>query len=115
MVLISRPEDLRTVFPGPASVFHAGEGNGILGPVMGEHSVLLLDESAHLRVRRLLMPDFHGTSLRGYQELIRHISEQQISRWPVDTDLRVHDRTTALTLEVILQVVFGVTDAARLA
>jgi cytochrome P450 len=115
MVLISRPEDLRTVFTGPASVFHAGEGNAILGPVMGEHSVLLLDESAHLRVRRLLMPAFHGTSLRGYQELIRHISEQQISRWPTDTNIRVHDRTTALTLEVILQVVFGVTDAARLA
>jgi cytochrome P450 len=115
MVLISRPEDLRTVFTGPASVFHAGEGNGILGPVMGEHSVLLLDESAHLRVRRLLMPAFHGPSLRGYRELIRRISEQEISRWPAGTDIRMHDRATALTLEVILQVVFGVTDAARLA
>src|SRR3954469_6012739 len=49
MVLISQPEDIRTVFAGAASVFHAGEGNAILGPVMGEHSVLLLDEAAHLR------------------------------------------------------------------
>jgi cytochrome P450 len=61
------------------------------------------------------MPAFHGPSLRGYRELIRRISEQEISRWPAGTDIRMHDRATALTLEVILQVVFGVTDAARLA
>ncbi|MFL6162825.1 MAG: cytochrome P450 [Jatrophihabitantaceae bacterium] len=115
MVLISQPEDLRAVFTGPASVFHAGEGNAILGPVMGQHSVLLLDESAHLRVRRLLMPAFHGSSLRGYRELVERISREEISRWPTGTEFRIHSRTTALTLEVILQVVFGVTDSTRLA
>src|SRR5690348_12812531 len=35
-VVIGRPDELRTVFSGPASVFHAGEGNAILGPVMGQ-------------------------------------------------------------------------------
>ena len=56
------------MFAGSTEVFHAGEGNAILGPVMGEHSVLLLDEAEHLRIRRLLMPAFHGASLRGYRE-----------------------------------------------
>jgi cytochrome P450 family 135 len=114
MVLISQPEDIRTVFAGAASVFHAGEGNAILGPVMGEHSVLLLDEAAHLRVRRLLMPAFHGASLRGYQDLIRQLTREELARWPAGTEFRVHDRTAALTLEIILQVVFGVTESARL-
>jgi cytochrome P450 len=114
-VVISRPEDLRTVFSGPAAVFHAGEGNAILGPVMGRHSVLLLDEAEHLRVRRLLMPAFHGSALRGYRELIAKLTREELDRWPTGVPFRVHDRTTALTLEVILQVVFGVTDSARLA
>ncbi len=115
MVVISRPEDIRAVFTGPASVFHAGEGNAILGPVMGEHSVLLLDEAAHLRVRRLLMPAFHGPALRGYRELIGELTRDELTRWPTGEPFRVHDRTAALTLEIILQVVFGVTDNARLA
>ena len=78
-VVISRPEELRSVFGGPASVFHAGEGNAILGPVMGQHSVLLLDETEHLRIRRLLMPAFHGASLRGYRELIAGLTQDELA------------------------------------
>ncbi|HTZ43974.1 MAG TPA: cytochrome P450 [Jatrophihabitans sp.] len=115
LVVISRPDDLRAVFAGPSTTFHAGEGNAILGPVMGQHSVLLLDEAEHLRVRRLLTPAFHGASLHGYQDLIRRLTRAEVERWPVGVPFASHRRTTALTLEIILRVVFGVTDAGRLA
>ena len=115
MVMLSRPEDIRTVFAGSTEIFHAGEGNAILGPVMGDHSVLLLDESEHMRIRRLLMPAFHGSALRGYRELITEISRDEVAGWPTEVPFRSHNRTTALTLEIILQVVFGVTDEQRLA
>jgi cytochrome P450 len=115
VVLLARPEDIRTVFTGPATVFHAGEGNAILGPVMGEHSVLLVDEDKHRRVRRLLMPAFHGTALRGYQDLVSRLAAAEVDRWPTGRTFRAHERMNALTLEIILQVVFGVTDQARLA
>ncbi len=65
LVMLSRPDDIRTVFTGQPATFHAGEGNALLGPIMGHHSVLLLDESEHMRVRQLLMPAFHGAALRG--------------------------------------------------
>ncbi|HVV25247.1 MAG TPA: cytochrome P450, partial [Pseudonocardiaceae bacterium] len=115
VVLLARPEDIRTVFTGPAEVFHAGEGNAILGPVMGEHSVLLVDEDQHRRVRALLMPAFHGTALRGYRDLIARLAAAEAQRWPAGRVFRAHDRMHALTLEIILQVVFGVTDERRLA
>ncbi len=115
MIMLSRPEDIRTVFAGSTELFHAGEGNAILGPVMGDHSVLLLDEAEHMRIRRLLMPAFHGSSLRGYRDLITRISQDEVASWPTGVPFRSHNRTTALTLEIILQVVFGVTDEARLA
>ncbi len=115
IAVLARPEDIRTVFTGPANVFHAGEGNGILGPVMGQHSVLLVDEDKHRRVRRLLMPAFHGAALRGYQDLVGRLAVEEVSRWPAGRAFRSHDRMNALTLEIILQVVFGVTDPGRLA
>ncbi len=115
VVMLSRPEDIRTVFTGPPSTYHAGEGNGLLAPVMGHHSVLLLDESEHMRVRQLLMPAFNGAALRGYQDLVAEIARTDVAQWPRGRTFRLHDRMSALTLEVILRVVFGVSDERRLA
>jgi cytochrome P450 len=114
IVMLVNPADIKTVFAGPVTVFHAGEGNAILGPVMGRHSVLLVDEDKHRRVRRLLMPAFHGTALRGYQDLVARLAKQEVDRWPTGRVFASHERMHALTLEIILQVVFGVTDPARL-
>jgi cytochrome P450 len=115
LVILSQPEQIKTVFSGAPAVYHAGEGNAILGPIMGDHSVLLVDEDAHVRVRRLLMPAFHGAALRGYEQLVAEVARAQAATWPVGQVFASHDRMHEVTLEVILRVVFGVTDEARLA
>src|ERR1700712_3403759 len=65
LVVFNRPEHVKEIFAGDPEVFHAGKGNPILGPVMGEHSLLLVDSAQHKRARRLLMPAFNGHALRG--------------------------------------------------
>ena len=50
--------------PATPAVFHAGKGNAILGPIMGEHSLLLQDGGEHKRARKLLMPAFNGQALK---------------------------------------------------
>ena len=45
LVVFNRPEHVKEIFAGDPEVFHAGKGNAILGPVMGEHSLLLVDSS----------------------------------------------------------------------
>jgi cytochrome P450 len=65
IVMLTDIEHIKAVFSGPVTTFHAGEGNVILKPMMGEHSVLLTDEDQHLRARKLLMPAFNGAALRG--------------------------------------------------
>src|SRR5690606_29410974 len=85
------------------------------GPVMGEHSVLLTDEDAHLRARKLLMPAFHGAALRSYEELVTALAKREVDSWASGQRLVTLDRMNALTLEIIMQVVFGVTDEHRLA
>ncbi|MBV9830749.1 MAG: cytochrome P450, partial [Marmoricola sp.] len=47
VVVFHRPEHVKEIFAGDPEVFHAGKGNAILGPVMGEHSLLLVDSSQH--------------------------------------------------------------------
>jgi cytochrome P450 len=115
IVLVSRPDDIRQIFAGDPKDFHAGAGNAILGPVMGEHSVLLTDEDQHLRARKLLMPAFNGASLRRYVSLVHTLAEREVRAWRPGSTIPALDRMNALTLEIILQVVFGVTDERRLA
>ena len=115
LVLFTRPEHTKEIFAGDPEVFHAGKGNAILGPIMGEHSLLLQDSAEHKRARKLLMPAFNGAALRGYQSVVTALAKEEVARWTPGVPFRSLDRMNALTLEVILRVVFGVTDEARLA
>jgi cytochrome P450 len=115
LVFFTRPEDAKEIFAGDPEVFHAGKGNAILGPVMGEHSLLLQDGAAHKRARKLLMPAFNGHALRTYQDMVSAIARDEVAHWPAGQPFRSLDRMNTLTLEIILRVVFGVTDERRLA
>ncbi|WP_426245689.1 cytochrome P450 [Nocardioides sp. LHG3406-4] len=115
LVLFTRPEHAKEIFAGDPEVFHAGKGNAILGPMMGEHSLLLQDSGQHRRARKLLMPAFNGHALHGYAALVTEVARAEVASWQRGQELRALDRMNALTLEVILRVVFGVTDDARLA
>ena len=115
LVVFNRPEHVKEIFAGDPEVFHAGKGNAILGPVMGEHSLLLVDSAQHKRARKLLMPAFNGHALRGYEDLVTGLAKTEVGRWHEGEPFASLERMNALTLEVILQVVFGVTDEARLA
>src|SRR4051794_28073554 len=115
LVLFTRPEHAKEIFAGDPEIFHAGKGNAILGPIMGEHSLLLQDGREHQRARALLMPAFNGHALRAYRALVEDVARDEVARWSWGDELRSLDRMNALTLEVILRVVFGVTEEARLA
>src|SRR5579863_8475239 len=58
-VMLFDPAEVKELFQGPHEQLRAGEANAMLGPVVGERSVLLLDGSEHLRHRRLMLPSFH--------------------------------------------------------
>jgi cytochrome P450 family 135 len=113
-VMLSNPEHVKQVFTGDPKVFHAGEGNRILLPVLGEHSLLLLDEGAHLEQRKLLLPPFHGKRMQRYAELMAEIAGDEIERWPSGEPYRLRPRMQAITLEIILRAVFGLERGERL-
>jgi cytochrome P450 len=113
-VVVSDADLVKQIFTGDASVFHAGAGNSLLAPVLGTRSVLVLDEDEHLQVRKRLLPPFHGEAVRSYGEVIERIVGEEIASWPLGRPFALHPRMRAITLEVILQAVIGVTDPARL-
>jgi cytochrome P450 family 135 len=113
-VMVSDPAAIKQVFTGDPKVFHAGEGNQILSPILGENSVLVLDEQAHMSQRKLLLPPFHGERMQGYGEKMAEIAAREIDSWPLGTPHKLRPRMQAVTLEIILETVFGVHDGERL-
>ena len=43
LVLFNKTSSTKEIFGSDPAVFHAGKGNAVLGPIMGEHSLLLVD------------------------------------------------------------------------
>jgi cytochrome P450 len=113
-VFVSDPEAIKQVFTGDPRLLHAGAANLVLLPVLGEHSVLLLDEPEHMGQRKLMLPPFHGKRMKAYGDLMARVAADEIDRWPTDAPVRMRPRMQAVTLEVILRAVFGVDEGERL-
>jgi cytochrome P450 len=113
-VMVSDPALVKQVFTGDPRVFHAGEGNQILRPILGENSVLVLDEKPHIGQRRLLLPPFHGERMQGYGEKMAEIAAREIESWPTGSPYKLRPRMQAITLEIILETVFGVHEKERM-
>jgi cytochrome P450 len=110
-VMLADPDAIKQVFTGDPKVFHAGEGNEILAPLLGRNSLLVLDEKRHMSQRRLLLPPFHGERMQGYAQTMTEIAEREIDSWPTGTPYKLRPRMQALTLDIILRTVFGVDKA----
>ena len=114
LVMISHPEAIKALYTSRESGLPPGR-TVALEPVMGSRSVLLLEGREHLSRRKLMLPPFHGERMRAYESVITEATRSEIESWPLDTPFAIHSRMQAVTLEVILRAVFGVSDARRLA
>jgi cytochrome P450 len=115
LVYLADPADIKTVFAGDPRVFHAGEANMLLSGLLGDSSLLVIDEDVHRDRRRLMMPPFHRDAVARQAELMAEIAAANIAGWPEGKRFAVAPKMSEITLEVILRTVIGATDPARLA
>jgi cytochrome P450 len=109
-VVTTDGEAMRRLFTGdPLTKRH---GNDLLRPVLGEHSLLLLEPPSHLERRKLLLPPFHGERIRAYAALMERLVAAELDRWRAGQVVRVHPFAASLTLDVILQAVLGIDEPA---
>ena len=113
-VLLSDPDEIKELFTAAPEVIHPGEGARILEPIVGRHSVILLDESAHLEQRKLMLPAFHGERMQRLTGLMTELAERELATWPRNQPIELHSRLQRLTLEIILRAVFGLEEGAGL-
>jgi cytochrome P450 len=113
-VILSDPADIKEVLTAPADLLHPGEGARVLAPVVGQNSVILLDEEAHMEQRKLMLPAFHGERVPRLNDLVATVAEREVARWPDHAAIELHPLLQRLTLEVVLRAVFGLDPGPRL-
>jgi cytochrome P450 len=112
-VMLTDPDEVKQVFTAPPDVLRPGQGARVLEPVVGAHSVILLDEGEHMEQRKLMLPAFHGERMERLTGLMEEVATSEIAALPRDVPVELHPRMQDLTLKIILRAVFGLDPGAR--
>jgi cytochrome P450 len=115
IVVVSTPDAVRDCFALGAEDAYAGKTNALLEPLLGRHSLLLLDGAEHLAQRKLIQPAFHGERMQAYGRAMLDVTHESIDAWPLGTAFPILPRMQAITLRVIVRSVLGLADFARTA
>jgi cytochrome P450 len=84
-----------------------------LGPVLGETSILLTSGDRHRRIRRLLRPPFLPGAVKPLAESIQEAVALRLEPLCSGDRFSAHELGRTIALDVIIRIVFGVVDSAR--
>jgi cytochrome P450 len=107
IIFVSEPTLIKQIFTASPDQLRAGEANWPLIPVLGTRGTLLLDGQEHLRRRKLILPPFHGERLERYREMFAEVAREHVADWPRGEPFPLLPKLQAITLELIMKVVFG--------
>src|SRR5207247_913374 len=112
---IAERELIEQVFKWKPAEYNVGEPRQVMEPVTGPSSILLLDGAQHMRMRKLMLPPFHGGAIAHYAEAIEQVTNREIDTWRRGDTIRTRTVAQRITMEVIIRAVFGITDPVRVA
>lgn len=107
LVQLTRPTDIREVFRADAATLHAGEANALVSSVVGDTSVLVLDEQPHVRQRKIMLPPLKGERMRTFFDSMQREALAVAEQWAGAGEVRADLAMQAVTLRVILRASLG--------
>jgi cytochrome P450 family 110 len=114
LVFTSNPDALRTILTNDTKDFSApGELNRAFEPLLGKHSLITIGGKKHQQQRQLIMPPLHGERMRSYAAIIEDITSKVIQNQQLEKPFSLRDVTQTITLQVMMQAVFGLFDSPR--
>lgn len=114
-VIVTQPAPIKQVLTGDSDTYGAAEANAPLGYILGDRSLLLLDGPPHLRIRKLLLPPFHGDRMAALCDTMREATARALEGVRPGDVLDMGPLFQRITLEIILRAVLGLSMDARAA
>jgi cytochrome P450 len=110
MVFTGDPAGIKAIYSADPATFAVT--NKDMGFLLGSQSLILIEGDEHKRKRKLMMPPFHGARMRKYGEAMIRLTEQHTAEWKPGHTVSALEVAQKISLDVILEVVFGVRDPA---
>ncbi|HZZ43939.1 MAG TPA: cytochrome P450 [Tepidisphaeraceae bacterium] len=104
--VLNHPDHIRQVLIADASKFIKGPAIRNARITLGD-GLLSSEGDLHKQQRRLITPVFHPTRVATYAERMVQCAETMCAHWTDGQVIDLHQRMTALTLDVVTQVLFG--------
>ncbi|MCA9661208.1 MAG: cytochrome P450, partial [Myxococcales bacterium] len=108
LVCTGTPEGIRAIYRAEPDSLEPLSGD--LAFAIGAESLLLIGGREHRRKRKLMTPPFHGARMRAYGAAIRRLTAEHVADWRPGATVSAYAVTQRLSLDIILEVVFGVRD-----
>ena len=113
-VFLADPELVSQVFTADPDVVRTGPTNRFLEGVVGPGSILVSRRArAHASSASCCCRPSTASASRRYRELIAEVTRAEIASLAGRAELPLWPRMQAITLEVIVRAVFGITDPER--
>lgn len=109
IVFLSNPDAIAEVFAIPATKLDFQRATHVFRPLFGDNSIVLQPPEQHNRQRSLLIPPFHSENIQAYGEIICQITRDMMRHWRPGVQVKMQSVMPDITLQIILQVVFGIT------
>lgn len=113
VVFFSSSQAINDCFAIPANKLDFKKATHVFKPLFGSDSIVFQEGKYHNRQRQLLMPPFHGDRLKSYGETICNITNNVTGDWKPGNIVSMQEVMPDITLQIILQVVFGITPGER--
>lgn len=114
--VINNPEDIKRVMLSNHRNYTKGGGMDRVKILLG-NGIMTSEGAFWRRQRRMMQPAFHRRIIGQFAQLIGDINEKHAQRWDAackrGEPINLTDETSALTLDIVLQSIFG-TDLARI-
>ena len=104
---VSNPQAIQQIFTANPTLFHTSQKSPFFDTLFGFNSVFSVDGEAHKQKRKLLMPPFHGDRVATYSRFICETTERLTASWQLDREICIRPYMQEITLQTILQIVFG--------
>ncbi len=116
MFWTSSPDDVKAVFQDKTRALSFGTALRRMAPheiIFGERIMTWWASDDHTVVRRKVAPAFMGKALQGYEPVMEDVARRMVRDLPTRQPISFHSYMRTLATEVIMSVVFGVTEPER--
>ncbi len=102
------PALVEQIIAAPAEELEAASANAIVRPLVGDGSTLLLAGEEHAARRELLAGEFDREHLAHDRGEIAEVAASELRSWRPGQVIALWSRIRALTMQIMLHVVFGI-------